>query len=114
MADFVFMFRGGDPISSAEARANWPKWTAWFKRLADEGHVKSLGNPLEPAGKLVRGKGKAVTDGPFAEAKDVVNGFITVTARNLEEAAEIAKGCPSLERDGAVEVRPVMQPVLPM
>lgn len=114
MADFVFMFRGGDPLTSAEARANWPKWTAWMKQLAEKGQIKERGNPLEPGGKLVRGKGKAVTDGPFAEAKDVIGGYITVTARDLEEAAEIAKGCPILERDGAVEVRPIMQPVLPM
>jgi hypothetical protein len=50
-----------------------------------------------------------VTDGPFAEAKDVVGGYTLVEARDLEHAVELSKGCPIFEREGAVEVRPVMK-----
>jgi hypothetical protein len=85
------------------------KWMAWFKELADSGHVKDRGQPLERAGKLVNGKRKAVTDGPFAEAKDVVGGYTLILAKDLNEAAELSKGCPILEVDGQVEVRPVMK-----
>jgi len=49
-----------------------------------------------------------ITDGPFAEVKDLVAGFMIVEARDISQAAELAKGCPILEGDGAVEVRPVM------
>jgi hypothetical protein len=56
----------------------------------------------------VKGKQKAVTDGPFAEAKDVVGGFTLIEARDLEQAVELSKGCPIFEVEGAVEVRPVM------
>lgn len=53
-------------------------------------------------------KGKAlITDGPFAETKEQVAGFILVDARDAEHAMDIAKGIP-LARIGAVEVRPVM------
>jgi hypothetical protein len=56
---------------------------------------------------VVRGKQKTVTDGPFAEAKDVVGGFTLIQARDLEQAAELSKGCPILEVGGSVEVRPI-------
>ena len=85
------------------------KWMAWFKELAEKGHVKDRGQPLEGAGKVVDGKRKTVTDGPFAEAKDVVGGYSLILAKDLNEAADLSKGCPILERDGAVEVRPVMK-----
>jgi len=46
-----------------------------------------------------------VTDGPFAEAKDIVGGYLVVTAKDLAEAYEIAKGCPAPDEGGSVEVR---------
>ena len=52
---------------------------------------------------------KKVTDGPFAEAKDVVGGFSLILAKDLDEAAELSRGCPIFEVDGQVEVRPVMK-----
>ena len=58
-------------------------------------------------GKQVKGKKKTVVDGPFAEAKDLVGGYLLVTADNLDDAAELARGCPILEVDGAVEIRPI-------
>jgi hypothetical protein len=85
------------------------KWMAWFKDLADKGHIKDRGQPLERSGKLVTGRQKAVTDGPFAESKDVVGGYTLIQAHDLEQAVELSKGCPILEREGMVEVRPVMQ-----
>ena len=85
------------------------KWMAWFKDMAEKGHVKNQGQPLERAGKLVKGSQKAVVDGPFAETKDVIGGYSIIEAKDLNEAVELSKGCPILEVEGAVEVRPVMQ-----
>jgi hypothetical protein len=48
-----------------------------------------------------------VTDGPYIEAKEAVGGYIIVTAYSLDEAAEIAKGCPGLDNGGKVEVRQI-------
>ncbi len=110
MNEFVFLYRGGETGRSPErAQQMMQKWMAWLKELADKGHVKDRGQPLERAGKLVNGKRKAVTDGPFAEAKDVVGGYTLILAKDLDEAAELSKGCPILEVDGQVEVRPVMK-----
>ena len=57
----------------------------------------------------MKGKKKTVVDGPFAEAKDLVGGYLLVTADNLDDAAELARGCPILEVDGAVEIRPLKE-----
>lgn len=110
MNEFVFLYRGGErPTSADESQRVLQKWMAWFKDLADKGHVVDRGQPLERTGKAVRASGKSVTDGPFAETKDVVGGYTLIKAQDLEQAAELAKGCPILERGGYVEVRPVMK-----
>ena len=46
-------------------------------------------------------------DGPYAESKDVVGGFIVIEAGDLDEAVELSKACPILDVGGSVEVRPV-------
>jgi hypothetical protein len=110
MNEFVFLYRGGQAgRSPEEAQQVMQKWMAWFKELAEKGHVKDRGQPLERTGKMVKGKQKTVTDGPFAEVKDIIGGYTLIAARDLDQAVELSKGCPILERDGAVEVRPVMK-----
>ena len=110
MSEFVYLYRGGEAGRSPErAQQMMQKWMAWFKDLAEKGHIKDRGQPLERTGKLVKGKQKAVTDGPFAEAKDLVGGFSLIEARDLDQAVELSKGCPIFEVEGAVEVRPVLK-----
>ena len=80
------------------------EWRAWIGELAKAGKFKA-GNPLGSDGKVIAGKKKLVTDGPFAEAKEVVGGFLIVTAKDLEAATEVAKGCPIYEYGGSTEIR---------
>ena len=109
MSEFTFLFRGSDPTAqSPEAmQKSMQKWLAWFRELGEKGHIKYPGHPLERTGKVVRGKQKSVHDGPFAEAKDIVNGFTLIEARDLAQAVEISKGCPIFDVGGSVEVRPI-------
>jgi hypothetical protein len=110
MSEFVFLYRGGESGRSPEqAQQIMQKWVTWLKDLGQKGHIKDQGQPLEPGGKLVKGKSKTVTDGPFAEAKDVVGGYTLIEASSLDQAVQLSKGCPIFEADGAVEVRPVMK-----
>jgi len=110
MSQFVYLYRGGARNRTPEeTQESMQKWMAWFKQLADRGHIKDPGQSLEFEGKVVKGKQKTVTDGPFAEAKDVVGGFTLVEARDINQAVELSKGCPIFEVDGTVEVRPVMK-----
>lgn len=78
----------------------------WIEELGE--HYDS-GEPLEHAAKSVKGKGKVVTDGPYIESKELVTGYYLVNANSLEEAAELAKGCPVLRLGGTVEVREIMK-----
>jgi hypothetical protein len=71
--------------------------------------MRDPGHPLEATGKVVSGKQKIVNDGPYAEAKDVVGGYIVVEANDLAQAAELSKGCPILEAGGSVEIRPIQR-----
>ena len=108
MSEFVYLYRGGEAGRSPERmQQTMQKWMTWFKDLAEKGHIKDRGQPLERAGKLVQGKQKTVTDGPFAETKDVIGGFTLIEARDLDQAVELSKGCPIFEVEGAVEVRPI-------
>jgi hypothetical protein len=50
-----------------------------------------------------------VTDGPFADTKEVLGGFFLVEAANLDEAIELATRIPAARLGGVVEVRPVVQ-----
>jgi hypothetical protein len=108
MTEFTYLFRGRQMSGSPEQRQkHMEKWVAWFKDLTGKGIIKDPGHPLDFTGKVVNGNHKIVKDGPYAEAKDVVGGFIVVEAKDLDHAVEISKGCPILEVGGSVEVRPV-------
>ena len=90
------------------------QWNDWYDGLAAQGKVQH-GQPLELEGRVVSGaKGERVTDGPYAEAKEVVGGYFFLTVADLDEATEIAKRCPGLPLGLTVEVRPVakVSPVL--
>ncbi|MDP9018066.1 MAG: YciI family protein [Candidatus Eremiobacteraeota bacterium] len=109
MSEFVYLYRGGGrPSSPAEGEQIMEKWTAWMQELAAKGHIKDRGQPLEGEGKVVRAR-TAITDGPYAESKDLVGGYTLIEAKDLTQAAELAGGCPIFERGGLVEVRPVMK-----
>ncbi|MGH9410128.1 MAG: YciI family protein [Vicinamibacterales bacterium] len=114
MTDFLFLYRTNESSqreamgTPERAQQSMQRWLDWMRDLETRGHLKDGGHPLEATGKVVRGPKKAITDGPFAEAKDLVAGFTIIRARDAAEAAELAKGCPILAGDGAVEVRPLM------
>jgi len=111
MEKFIYLFKGGmDPSkASPEAmQANMQKWMGWMQKLTQEGTMIG-GEPLEPGGKKVSGTKKIVTDGPFAEAKEMVGGYLIVNATDINHAVEISKGCPIFEMDGDIEVRPIQK-----
>jgi hypothetical protein len=114
MPEFIYIYRNSTSARDAtmgtpEARQkSMERWMAWLRDLEQKGHLRSAGQPLERSGKLVKGGTRAIVDGPFAEAKDVIGGFSIIIADDAAQAAELAKGCPGLDdADGSVEVRPV-------
>jgi hypothetical protein len=119
MAKFMFIFRGGGyatpgSLSPTELQQHLAKWNAWTNSLLEAGRLQGA-HPLThpPTGKTVRGRDREVTDGPYAESKDLVSGTLIVEAGSLDDAAELSRGCPILELDGSVEIRPVLIPPKP-
>jgi hypothetical protein len=107
---YMLILRGGKTrkdFSPSEYGPVIQKYLNWIDELRKSGRYEG-GEPLEAEGKTLSGeRGRLVTDGPFAEAKESVGGYFIFRAANLEEAAEIAKGCPIFDNGGTVEVRKI-------
>jgi len=83
-----------------------------FNTMLVNAGIMLAGEGLKPSrfGKRVRfsGKTRTVTDGPFAETKELVAGFWLWQVRSIEEAVEWVKRCPNpMLTDSDVEIRPV-------
>jgi hypothetical protein len=109
MAQFAFLYRGGDPVpdSPEEKQKRLQKWLRWFEDLKAKGYIKDRGFPLDRSGTMIAGAGRAITDGPYPE-KDLVIGVTIVDARDLAQASELAGGCPVFDQGGCLEVRPIL------
>jgi hypothetical protein len=100
-----------EELSDAEREAI----TAEFVALADD--KRSIASarlePVETATtvRVVGGK-TLMTDGPFADTKEVLGGLYLIEAANLDEAVELAARIPVARLGGVVEIRPVGQLVL--
>src|ERR671926_834056 len=105
----MLIFRGGavsrDDVSPSVLQAHLEKWYAWSDELARQGR-RNVGTPLDSPGKSVRGRERVVSDGPYAESKDLVTGAMIIDADSLDDAVEVARQCPTFEFGGSVEVRP--------
>jgi hypothetical protein len=118
-SSFMLIFRNAGPdthshLTPAQKAAMAQKWNDWFEGLAAQGKVQHA-RPLELGGRVVAGPaGERVTDGPYAEGKEVIGGYFFLTVADIEEATRIAKQCPGLSLGLTVEVRPVAEisPVL--
>lgn len=84
--------------------------TAEYTALRADGRVRS-GERLCPAvtATTVRADGM-ITDGPFADTKEIFGGFYLVEAPELDSALELAARIPAVRFGGAVEVRPLAEP----
>lgn len=112
MKEFLLLFRNapsGDPAPSPEQLQNITKpWFDWIGNIAAQDKLSSRGNRLDFEGTTVR-PNNVVTDGPYAEIKEIMLGYIVVKTNSLEEATELAKGCPVLLMGGNVEVRGIVE-----
>jgi hypothetical protein len=110
MEDFVFLFRqpntDDSSLSQTEMQAVFNKWDNWFGGIAAQGKIKNMGIRLVAPGKVLKAGG-VITDGPFVEIRERLNGFIVVKADSLDEAITLAHGCPILDINGSVEIRPI-------
>lgn len=98
-------------LPAAEKRKISDDCRAWHERLLKSGHARvamGLQPPASAATVRVRSGREVVTDGPFAETKEVLGGYELVDCKDRDEAIAIAKTFPALRVGFAVEVRPVL------
>ena len=108
---FLFLFRNSlsvPDLPPEQMEALFDKWMTWMRSLKARGHYLG-GNPLEDApAKVLRGKrGAKATDGPYAEAKEVVAGYMLIAAKNFAEAVKISRDCPGFARGIKMEIRQI-------
>ena len=82
---------------------------SWIETLTAQGKAKP-GRALERRGAIVSGKsGRLVMDGPFAESKEAIGGYLVLNVETIDEAIIIAQSSPGLAYGGSIEVRPVAE-----
>jgi hypothetical protein len=80
---------------------------AWREKF--NANIVDMGGKLKPGGKILSASG--VTDGPFAEAKEIVGGYMVVAAENYDRALDVVRECPGVVRPGSsVEIREIASP----
>ena len=84
------------------------EWENWMGGIAAQNKLVSPGMRLGNEGRTIK-PGNVVTNGPYAEIKEMITGIIVVKAGDIDGAAEIAKGCPILNAGGNVEVRNIIR-----
>jgi len=93
--------------SPAEMEAMYSKFNAWKEKFND--NLLDLGGPLASDGCVVRADG--AIDGPFIEAKEIIGGYMIITAANMDEAMAVVKESPGIGMPGSsVEVREITMP----
>jgi hypothetical protein len=112
MNEFLLIFRRDFKMSEIQPSPEqlqkmMKEWQNWMGSIAARNKLVSSGNRLSDEGKVVK-PGDIVTNGPYVEIKELIGGYIMISAESLEEAAEISKGCPILGIGGSVEVRAIV------
>ncbi|WP_026869530.1 YciI family protein [Inquilinus limosus] len=95
------------PLSPKESRDLTRRCMVYDDELRRSGHLIACGPLAEPeTGRIVRRRGDttSVTDGPYAETKEHLGGFILIEARDMDEAVAIATTSP-MAAMGSIEVR---------
>jgi len=109
MKEFLLVFRrsitANEPQPSPEQmQATMKQWQDWMGGIAAQNKLVNSGNRLGSEGRVLN-PGDVIINGPYVEIKEAIGGYIIVRADTIDEAAELAKGCPILAINGNVEVR---------
>ena len=110
MKEFLLVYRADyktmPKVSPEAMQASTQKWMNWISGIAAQGKLANRGNRLVSSGKVLK-SGGIISDGPYTEIKESILGYSIVKAISLEEAAELANGCPVLLTGGNVEIREI-------
>jgi hypothetical protein len=105
VADYVLLYSGGKmPEGEAEQKAVMSEWEAWYGKIGAA--LVDGGNPFTPMSKTIASDGK-VSDGPVGSPS---SGYSVIKANSLDEAVQMAKGCPVLKGGAKVSVYQTFNP----
>ena len=113
MPDFILLLHrpaGPPPVLPPEqASAITKEYIGWGDRLRSEGRLKGGEKLTDDAGRVMRSAGGRimVTDGPYAESKELLGGFFLLSAEDYKEACHLAESCPHFKYGGTIEVRQI-------
>ncbi|MBV9961570.1 MAG: transcription initiation protein [Parafilimonas sp.] len=115
MKEFVLIFRTSANAdfkpTTEQAQQMITGWMNWMSGIESSGKLANRGTRLGISNSKVVKANNVVTNGPFTEIKEFINGFIIVKADSIDEAVAIAKQCPMVAGGGGnVEVRPAVSP----
>ena len=107
---YLLMFKGSEwwhKLSKEQIQQVIDENKVWYGKLAAAGKVRAS-QGLAREGATVSGKNaRVIIDGPFAEAKEAIGGFLLIEAASLEEAIAVAQESPSVRQGTTIEVRPL-------
>jgi hypothetical protein len=93
--------------SPSEMEVMYAKYQAWQDKF--DKNILDMGNKLGENASVVRQEG--VEDGPFIELKEIVGGYMTLTAATLDEAILVIQNSPMVENPGvSIEIREISTP----
>jgi hypothetical protein len=92
--------------SPAQMQEMYAAFNAWKEKFKE--NILDMGGKLTSSGKVVTPSG--ATDGPFIEAKEIVGGYMFVSAETFDRAVEVAREMPMLMPGSSIEIREVALP----
>ena len=93
--------------SPAQMQEMYAAFGAWKEKFKD--NIEDMGGKLASSGKVLTSAD--VKDGPFVEAKEIIGGFMVVSAESYDSAVEVARECPGVLAPGSsIEVREIAGP----
>ena len=99
---------GNEPAGEApEISPPWMEYTGWLLREGIHTAGERLATSSSATTVRVRDGNRLITDGPYAETKEVLGGYYIIECDNLDEALEAAARCPAAF-GGSIEVRPII------
>lgn len=110
MPKFMFVYRSSmenleHELSPEQIQQIMELWNQWIGDGMKKGWMIDPGDALNPTGKVLNHE-KVLTDGPFAESKEIVGGYTIVQCDSYDAAAKISETCPHLTEPGnTVEIR---------
>lgn len=112
MKEFVLVFRTSNNLdftpSPEQMQEGLTNWINWMGSIAAQDKLVNRGSRLSISNSKTVKPNYVVVDGPYTEIKEFINGYTVVRAVNIDEAVEMASGCPILQLGGNVEVRAVV------